>query len=154
MSALAIIFIVMYSMAIIVVLESEGVFLPKRMSPFINAKEKVVLEPRKRPFCNAFTGCGRKRSNLPAISSDGQEVENAIDSLLELSAEPAVEDLSRQIMSEAKLWEAIQEAKLELKKHHRQLQEAKSNNGETQEVAMNPDRNSANSCLIPPCYSL
>lgn len=46
-----------------------------------------------------------------------------LGTLLDLSAEPAVEDLSRQIMSEAKLWEAIQVylvgliIKLYLKKH-------------------------------------
>jgi hypothetical protein len=34
--------------------------------------------------------------------------------LVELNSEPAVEDLSRQILSEAKLWEAIQEARAEL----------------------------------------
>ena len=34
--------------------------------------------------------------------------------LVELNSEPAVEDLSRQILSEAKLWEAIQEARVEL----------------------------------------
>lgn len=43
-------------------------------------------------------------------------------SLVEVS-EPAVEDLSRQILSEAKLWEAIQEARLELNnRNHRQQQ--------------------------------
>lgn len=75
MSTLAVTFIVLYSMAIIVVLESSGMFLPKRvsfktllklcfnpelfqMSPYINTREKVLMEtePKKRPFCNAFTG--------------------------------------------------------------------------------------------------
>jgi hypothetical protein len=34
--------------------------------------------------------------------------------LVDMNSEPAVEELSRQILSEAKLWEAIQEARVEL----------------------------------------
>jgi hypothetical protein len=34
--------------------------------------------------------------------------------LIEMNSEPAVEDLSRKILSETKLWEAIQEARAEL----------------------------------------
>jgi len=40
--------------------------------------------------------------------------------LVDLRSEPAVEEISRQIMSEAKLWEAIQEARLELIRQQRQ----------------------------------
>jgi len=40
--------------------------------------------------------------------------------LVDLRSEPAVEELSRQILSEAKLWEAIQEARLELLRQQRQ----------------------------------
>ncbi|CAH2207705.1 jg27628, partial [Pararge aegeria aegeria] len=25
--------------------------------------DDVIMTPKKRPFCNAFTGCGRKRSS-------------------------------------------------------------------------------------------
>jgi len=39
-------------------------------------------------------------------------------SLVELNSEPAVEELSKQILSEAKLWEAIQEARQELRHRH------------------------------------
>lgn len=39
--------------------------------------------------------------------------------LVDLRSEPAVEELSRQIMSEAKLWEAIQKARLELLRQQR-----------------------------------
>lgn len=63
---------------------------------------------QKRPFCNAFTGCGKKRSAPPRIEEN--RIEETLGSLLDLNSEPAVEDLMRQIMSEAKLWEAIQEA--------------------------------------------
>ncbi|XP_050543836.1 cardioactive peptide [Daktulosphaira vitifoliae] len=71
--------------------------------------ENMAPEPirRKKPFCNAFTGCGRKRSD------------ESMATLVELRSEPAVEELSRQILSEAKLWEAIQEARLELLRDQR-----------------------------------
>lgn len=69
----------------------------------------------KRPFCNAFTGCGRKRSNeiAPVIQMPAVEEDNLTE-LLELNSEPAIEELMRQIMSEAKMYEAIQEANREL----------------------------------------
>ncbi|GAB0088012.1 Cardioactive peptide [Sergentomyia squamirostris] len=92
------------------------------------------VEVKKRPFCNAFTGCGKKRSGpsapvmtpeitrqLEALNRDDQPETNYFDdnlaSLLDLNSEPAVEDLMRQIMSEAKLWEAIQEASREIHLH-------------------------------------
>nr|CAD7409804.1 unnamed protein product [Timema poppensis] len=64
--------------------------------------ERLLDPKRKRPFCNAFTGCGKKRSD------------ESMGTLVDLNSEPAVEELSRQILSEAKLWEAIQEARIEL----------------------------------------
>ncbi|XP_063221776.1 cardioactive peptide isoform X2 [Bacillus rossius redtenbacheri] len=84
------------------------------------AQMERLLDPkRKRPFCNAFTGCGKKRSD------------ESMATLVEMNSEPAVEELTRQILSEAKLWEAIQEARIELlrRKHQQQMagsQEAES----------------------------
>ncbi|KAK7861921.1 hypothetical protein R5R35_009384 [Gryllus longicercus] len=74
--------------------------------------ERLAAEPkRKRPFCNAFTGCGKKRAD------------ESLGTLVELNSEPAVAELSRQILSEAKLWEAIQEARAELlRRRQQQLQ--------------------------------
>lgn len=40
--------------------------------------------------------------------------EESVGEMLDINAEPAIEDLMRQIMSEAKLWEAIQEANKEV----------------------------------------
>ncbi|XP_058057754.1 cardioactive peptide [Anopheles bellator] len=99
-------------------------------------------ELQKRPFCNAFTGCGKKRSTAASppstttsaaaaallqrhlqnmehgkkerLNGDFDPNEESVTSLLDLNTEPAVEDLLRQIMSEAKLWEAIQEANREI----------------------------------------
>lgn len=45
---------------------------------------------------------------LNSVSND------RLGDLLDLNSEPAVEDLMRQIMSQAKLWEAIQEANREM----------------------------------------
>lgn len=90
---------------------------------------------QKRPFCNAFTGnnfaikylfkntsllvgCGRKRSSNQDIEhelSSSNGMDDTLGDLLDLNSEPAVEDLTRQIMSQAKMWEAIQEANREMK---------------------------------------
>lgn len=69
----------------------------------------------KIPNLNA--GCGRKRSSNQEVehelnSSNG--VDDTLGDLLDLNSEPAVEDLMRQIMSQAKMWEAIQEANREM----------------------------------------
>lgn len=90
-------------------------------------------------------GCGRKRSNIPALTSNG-EAEESLGSLLELSAEPAVEDLSRQIMSEAKLWEAIQEANMELSRRRQESNESPEDDAPT------PAKSATASCALPPCY--
>lgn len=56
-----------------------------------------------------FQGCGKKRSD------------ESMATLVDLNSEPAVEELSRQILSEAKLWEAIQEARMELLNRKQQV---------------------------------
>ncbi|KAK9880247.1 hypothetical protein WA026_010123 [Henosepilachna vigintioctopunctata] len=120
-------------------------FLLQKKGGMYAIEERVekLTDPKKRPFCNAFTGCGRKRSNIPALTNNGEELDDSISTLLELNAEPAVENLSRQIMSEAKLWEAIQEANVEL---NRRRQETKGNvNGATQAKSPAP-------CVLPSCY--
>uniref|UniRef100_A0A336JYY3 non-specific serine/threonine protein kinase n=1 Tax=Culicoides sonorensis TaxID=179676 RepID=A0A336JYY3_CULSO len=79
--------------------------------PTSNSRAHHLL---KRPFCNAFTGCGKKRSMAhleeQKIFNNELQADESLGSILDLNSEPAVEDLMRQIMSEAKLWEAIQEA--------------------------------------------
>ncbi|XP_018571850.1 cardioactive peptide [Anoplophora glabripennis] len=133
--------------AVLLVSEAEAMFLPKRGSAPYPTRERVFIEPDKRPFCNAFTGCGKKRSNLPALTDKGEEMDETINSLLELSAEPAIEDLSRQIMSEAKLWEAIQEANVELNRRKQQ----NSVESTEDDVAV-PAKSATASCALPPCY--
>ncbi|XP_028034410.1 cardioactive peptide [Bombyx mandarina] len=79
----------------------------------------MVTMPKKRPFCNAFTGCGRKRSQT-APGMPNQDLmrqrqyvdEDTLGTMLD--SESAIDELSRQILSEAKLWEAIQEASAEI----------------------------------------
>ncbi|XP_060809294.1 cardioactive peptide [Amyelois transitella] len=90
--------------------------LPRNYDPRLT--DEMVMAPKKRPFCNAFTGCGRKRSQVPGMPA--QEImrqrqfvdDDSLGSILD--SDNAIEDLSRQILSEAKLWEAIQEASAEL----------------------------------------
>ena len=83
-----------------------------------NINSNQVDTKSKRPFCNAFTGCGRKRSNEivppPQAQVFDDENDSTVSELLELNSEPAIENLMRQIMSEAKMYEAIQEANREM----------------------------------------
>ncbi|KAJ4431506.1 hypothetical protein ANN_20104 [Periplaneta americana] len=67
-----------------------------------------------RRFPDRWIGCGKKRSD------------ESMGTLVEMNSEPAVDDLSRQILSEAKLWEAIQEARVELlRRRQEQIMEKK-----------------------------
>nr|QHB80540.1 crustacean cardioactive peptide [Carabus violaceus] len=148
--------LVFSTVALLVVL-SHSFYLEKRAgSPDYYLKSRA--DPKKRPFCNAFTGCGRKRSNLPPLSrvmeQDTPDMEN-LGTLLDLSAEPAVEDLSRQIMSEAKLWEAIQEA-------HREIMRQRHQNSDGEEIPnANPLAGATSGvgiangkCALPSCIAI
>jgi len=91
--------------------------------------ERLYDPRRKRPFCNAFTG--KSKPNLTAMTNSNiffifflrtgcgkKRSDESMATLVELNSEPAVEELNRQILSEAKLWEAIQEARGELMRRH------------------------------------
>lgn len=70
-----------------------------------------------KTFYTFSQGCGRKRSNEvapPVPIQSNFEDEEGISDILELNAEPAIENLMRQILSEAKMYEAIQEANREM----------------------------------------
>lgn len=60
----------------------------------------------KRPFCNAFTGCGRKRA------FDGMEESASQERMEESGSEGSSMDtmmkLSEKIMDEARAWEDLQ----------------------------------------------
>ncbi|GBP10203.1 Cardioactive peptide [Eumeta japonica] len=92
--------------------------IPRGYDPRLS--DDVMMTPKKRPFCNAFTGCGRKRSLLPPgmpvqeILRQRQLEEEGFGSVPDLPSDAALEEFSRQMLSEAKLWEAIQEASAEL----------------------------------------
>ncbi|CAK1554478.1 unnamed protein product [Leptosia nina] len=77
--------------------------------------DDTIIAPKKRPFCNAFTGCGRKRSQLPP-GMPVQEMmrQRQFEEDMGYDTDNAIEELSRQILSEAKLWEAIQEASAQI----------------------------------------
>ncbi|XP_005187969.1 cardioactive peptide isoform X2 [Musca domestica] len=99
----------------------------------------------KRPFCNAFTGCGKKRTSshppsYPVIKrndiddkssfANNDYVSEGLSDLIDINAEPAVENVQKQIMSQAKIYEAIKEASKEIfrqknrQRQQQQLQEA------------------------------
>ncbi|KAL5284577.1 CCAP family protein [Megaselia abdita] len=78
---------------------------------------------QKRPFCNAFTGCGRKRSrpdmgqlryHQTPTQYQPKSVHEILSDFIDLDAEPAVKDVQQQIMSQAKFLEAIKEATKEI----------------------------------------
>ncbi|KAM7361536.1 crustacean cardioactive peptide [Cochliomyia hominivorax] len=82
----------------------------------------------KRPFCNAFTGCGKKRTSshppYPVIKraevddkslyNSNDYISEGLSDLIDINAEPAVENVQKQIMSQAKIYEAIKEASREI----------------------------------------
>ncbi|XP_017035166.1 cardioactive peptide [Drosophila kikkawai] len=82
----------------------------------------------KRPFCNAFTGCGRKRTSYPSYPPfsllkrneieekpyNNEYLSEGLSDLIDINAEPAVENVQKQIMSQAKIFEAIKEASKEI----------------------------------------
>jgi replication-associated recombination protein RarA len=72
--------------------------------------EDQTLQKNKFHSCFFFcAGCGKKRSD------------ESLGSLIDFNQEPPVAELNRQIMSEAKLWEAIQEARNELLRQRHQV---------------------------------
>jgi len=65
----------------------------------------------KRPFCNAFTGCGRKRSSPPLQGGGEVAPPEALDR--ELSSRAELDELARHVLAQATLWEQLQQ-KVEL----------------------------------------
>ncbi|XP_053969612.1 cardioactive peptide isoform X1 [Anastrepha obliqua] len=119
-------------------IETDNNFLNHKLSGIIQWKYE------KRPFCNAFTGCGKKRSSLPpyplwkraemdeAKTYNNEEMSEGLSDLIDINAEPAVENVQKQIMSQAKIFEAIKEASKEIfrqknKQKMRQREEVQDN---------------------------
>ncbi|XP_045506003.1 cardioactive peptide [Colias croceus] len=88
--------------------------IPRNFDSRLN--DDIIIPPKKRPFCNAFTGCGRKRSqNPPGMPLQEIMRQRQMDEdMAYADTDNAIEELTRQILSEAKLWEAIQEASAEI----------------------------------------
>ncbi|XP_062125617.1 cardioactive peptide [Drosophila sulfurigaster albostrigata] len=96
----------------------------------VNHKLSGVIQWKyeKRPFCNAFTGCGRKRTSYPSYPPyslikrneieekpyNNEYLSEGLSDLIDINAEPAVENVQKQIMSQAKIFEAIKEASKEI----------------------------------------
>lgn len=56
----------------------------------------------------------REQTNGGQQANQLDSFDDTLVDLLDLNSEPAIEDLMRQIMSQAKMWEAIQEANREM----------------------------------------
>lgn len=68
-----------------------------RQSASVDGAREPDNEPQNVPQSNGLNG-----------------FDDTLVDLLDLNSEPAIEDLMRQIMSQAKMWEAIQEANREM----------------------------------------
>nr|XP_014103518.2 cardioactive peptide isoform X2 [Bactrocera oleae] len=108
----------------------------------LNHKLRGIIQWKyeKRPFCNAFTGCGKKRSSLPyplwkraelddAKMYNNEDMSEGLSDLIDINAEPAVENVQKQIMSQAKIFEAIKEASKEIfrQKNMQKLRQRETN---------------------------
>lgn len=74
------------------------------------------------------TGCGRKRTSYPSYPPfslikrneieekpyNNEYLSEGLSDLIDINAEPAVENVQKQIMSQAKIFEAIKEASKEI----------------------------------------
>ncbi|EDV93024.1 cardioactive peptide [Drosophila grimshawi] len=123
----------------------------------VNHKLSGVIQWKfeKRPFCNAFTGCGRKRTSYPSYPPfslfkrneieekpyNNEYLSEGLSDLIDINAEPAVENVQKQIMSQAKIFEAIKEASKEIfrqknkqklleSQHQQQLQDQQLDQGD------------------------
>lgn len=84
-------------------------------------------------------------------------MEESLGTLLDLSAEPAVEDLSRQIMSEAKLWEAIQEANMEIMRQRELQRQELPPSGTDIQLQLEGGQNVVQGqlkCALPSCIAI
>ncbi|XP_013773136.2 cardioactive peptide-like [Limulus polyphemus] len=78
--------------SMILLLVAVGVVVESRYLQVSGGNAGLV--PQKRPFCNAFTGCGMKRS---------------LDFPLAIQTETMLDRLSRKVLAEARLWEMLQQ---------------------------------------------
>lgn len=85
-------------------------------------------------------GCGKKRSSLPyplwkraelddAKMYNNEDMSEGLSDLIDINAEPAVENVQKQIMSQAKIFEAIKEASKEIfrQKNMQKLRQRETN---------------------------
>jgi len=63
--------------------------------------------PSKRTFCNAFTGCQGKRSDVAPMKDYDYGHDSPKEPLDDIAREP-IDDVARDILAEARLWEAFQ----------------------------------------------
>lgn len=92
---------------------------------------QVIYTVYHSRLCNTLltsTGCGRKRTSYPSYPPfslikrneieekpyNNEYLSEGLSDLIDINAEPAVENVQKQIMSQAKIFEAIKEASKEI----------------------------------------
>lgn len=94
----------------------RGEYGIKINSAIKNSYEKNIFLVEKRAEIDdkGSSSMDIDQDSLQQLKQQGNGDNDRLSDLLDLNSEPAVEDLMRQIMSQAKLWEAIQEANREI----------------------------------------
>ncbi|XP_054168477.1 cardioactive peptide-like [Oppia nitens] len=90
-NGLVIVILVMFSVIIISV--SSKIINKRDTESQLDNQNGYLGSIEKRPFCNAFTGCGKKRASLGFESTDSRD---------------PLSRLSQRIINEAKQWELLQ----------------------------------------------
>ncbi|CAH0730368.1 unnamed protein product, partial [Brenthis ino] len=95
---------------VIMMLFLDCIYTARIQRSFDPVTSEDVLTVKKRPFCNAFTGCGRKRSqdrfNMPLQETYRQRQFVEDGPLPDI--EPALDELP-QLIVDAKLWDVLRD---------------------------------------------
>lgn len=89
---------------------NQNFHFPKRSTAAFDKRAENAAQPNPIDK-NRFDNDADQATMQHQLNSAAND---RLGDLLDLNSEPAVEDLMRQIMSQAKLWEAIQEANREM----------------------------------------
>ncbi|KAH8313308.1 hypothetical protein KR067_003975 [Drosophila pandora] len=98
--------------------------------PFCNAFTGIYSRylSKAKQLTKMISGCGRKRTSYPSYPPfslikrneieekpyNNEYLSEGLSDLIDINAEPAVENVQKQIMSQAKIFEAIKEASKEI----------------------------------------
>lgn len=91
-----------------------SVVIPIRTQDKYERKTSFLVDKRAETNDKGADNMDSDHNALQQLKQQAIGDNDQLGDLLDLNSEPAVEDLMRQIMSQAKLWEAIQEANREM----------------------------------------